>query len=482
MNREHPKALIKLAKDEFFRVFHDRITTQKSITAYAKFLVQNARLKFSSDEKLRSFSEAEFSKAIKGTDSITEKRVLEIWDTLQAILLQYGGLEFDKTLNKFVEVEMGSTEALPVIEGKAEVIESNLELIRNFPKSKINEGFKSGKRIKILQTIIPDNHEFARNIDTAIKNNCDQIQILLVQPYSSASHLRAHAIGHSPGTNFDELILGTLNVLSKKFNKNELMGKVEVKLYEYPPVISIFSFENSAKKIDLYYGAFWYKTTTIDGPWLRIKEHSVLSYSVLSHFDKLWNESSMVPLEENNFQRFKKDLELAYLTFPFSFEYAFLNPQIKLKGFFLRENNICCIGVSLNLLHRSVEIHDIEKGDTYRGVIVEVAGTRLQLIVYSTLEKPQSIELIIYSDTQQLNQKQFQFGVFKDLNTQNRFPELFFMVLEKLDENANWQDLPLSNPKLENLLRSQQPGFQIDFKQLFKKAFEIENSDNRTNQ
>lgn len=190
----------------------------------------------------------------------------------------------------------------------ATAINSEFETIFNLKKIGISDAFSkmpesivanlfslASKKIKIIQTWIPDLIQLEKHFIDAIKNGAE-IDFLILDPDSIHSNCRSIELGYFNKSDARESINGTLKEISRFFSENNSIDKVKVRIFDETPSIPMYFCDDV-----VITGWFWKKQMCIHGPHLKIQgEKTVLFREMNNYYEKVWENAKEYNLKENS--------------------------------------------------------------------------------------------------------------------------------------------------------------------------------------
>lgn len=158
----------------------------------------------------------------------------------------------------------------------------------SFPYGLVDELFAAArKRIRILQTWIPDIHPFMPGIQQALHNGV-KLEILVLDPRCEAASLRLQGIG-VPRKNYMVLHLAKLMIDLERLQA-PAHGAWKVRLHSFPHSIQMYGTEDST-----IMGFYWNLGFSMQGPQIWVSTHnSTIGETAWSEFDHLWSRANNV--------------------------------------------------------------------------------------------------------------------------------------------------------------------------------------------
>jgi len=161
-------------------------------------------------------------------------------------------------------------------------VQEHSRAYKSFPYVTVDRLFAAArKRIRILQTWIPDIHPLLPGIQEALLNGA-KLEILVVDPQCTASSLRLHARGISR-RNYAGLNLRMLMIELESL-RTAAGGAWEVKVYSSCPSIQMYGTEDS-----VVLGFFWNNAFSLHAPQIEVStRNSSIGQQAWAEFNYLW--------------------------------------------------------------------------------------------------------------------------------------------------------------------------------------------------
>lgn len=176
-----------------------------------------------------------------------------------------------------------------------------------FPSDYFKKCIPNAKKIKILNTWIPNLRKFTNSLIKAI-NNGTEVNILLLYPRSAAAELRSEALQSAvnpvPPDNVQRGVEENLSLLAYIFQKinSDKRDNLKVKMFNSLPSVSIYQ----ADELTLV-GMYFHGELAIHTPQLEVDENSSgLGQSIEKEFEILWD----IGHEITNIEDWRKEVDL----------------------------------------------------------------------------------------------------------------------------------------------------------------------------
>lgn len=153
----------------------------------------------------------------------------------------------------------------------------------SFDTTKVGNFFARAKTVRILQTWIPEAIPTLRQIRECVRNG-GQVRILLLNPDSEVARLRSQQLGYLDKNQAAKAVESNLAEIARIVHEISDKTKIQVRLYDILPVVSIYAFDDQA-----YLGVYWYGLPAISGPQLLVRQNGhFYGDAIDTHFEKVW--------------------------------------------------------------------------------------------------------------------------------------------------------------------------------------------------